>query len=64
MRPSPRTEDETGIHRMMVEGPDGELIEVRGPWIAKSYHNNPDDLSAYRWQAMARWYEAMGLLNE
>lgn len=29
---TPRTEDEAGIHRIVVEGPDGELIEVRGPW--------------------------------
>lgn len=29
---TPRIEAEAGIHRIMVEGPDGELIEVRGPW--------------------------------
>ena len=28
-----------------------------------NYHDNPDDLSAYRWQAMAEAYEKMGLLN-
>ena len=32
-RPStPRTKDEAGIQRIMVTGPDGELIEVRGYW--------------------------------
>ena len=41
-----------------------EIIKAYEKLGLLNYHNNPDDLCAYRWMELAQGYQRLGLLNE